>query len=147
MDRIIQKVAMSMARSATRRDFMSRAVRSIVGVGLGASFVFGGASYALAAPPCDARANNGCSGGNSWCTSSGDVNGCYMDNPVPYCGDCAYDNQGNITGCSTNGGNSGGYGSWFCCCNGEMSECTDCGPPGQGYQCVCNSKHGACPTR
>jgi hypothetical protein len=143
MDRMVQRLSMMMARSTTRRGLLSRVARATVGVGLGAGFIFGGSRYAFAAPPCSAGSDNGCAGGTSWCTGSGDVNGCYFGDPVDYCGDCAHDAQGNITGCGNNG-NSEDAGSWSCCCNGEMSECTDCGLPGQGAQCVCNSKRGSC---
>lgn len=144
-DQIIRKLSMQAARFTTRRDFLGKVGRGVVGVGLGAGFLFGADRYAWAV-------NSNCSANRTWNSQSGcnaqdacvngDTKGCHGftgdPNTANYCptSDC---NQSS-NGCQ--GEHPLKYGYWTCCCesggNKKISMCVDCGPGGSSSpNCIC----------
>jgi hypothetical protein len=138
MDKLVRKVSMGLAKSTTRRGFMSRMARGVVGIGLGASYLFGGNRYAFADADCKFGSKDNCGGD---CTGSGDKNGCYG---LPYC-------TGEGKTCGSNGECPTGMeykGGWTCCCGPTGSKkqhtCNDCGPSDGGRVCICHHTGADC---
>ena len=128
MDRMIRKLSMSLARSTTRRDFMSQLARGIVGAGMGAAFFFGGQRLAYASHCVHIGGTCGSCSGSSY-----DENGCITG--ISYC------STGN---CNSEGLCTGNYpwqiAQWTCCCNNNLSTCRDCSANPQGpIACMCLS--------
>lgn len=146
-DEIIRKLSVGAARLTSRRDFLGRVGRGIIGVGLGAGFLLGADRYAWAL-------NSNCSANRTWnsqggCDAdnaciNGDSRGCHGFDPT---GDMNKANYCPQTSCDTTnegcqGDHSIRYGYWTCCCqkNGvkRISKCVDCGPgAGTKPNCVC----------
>jgi hypothetical protein len=134
MDDLIRSVSIAMARSSSRRDFLSKVVRTVVGVGIGVGAIFGGSRMGYADQTCtsDAGVNcaaSNCQGGNSFgCTLTDECNAC-MKNA-----------NGFVIGCypGRNGGPGGAAQYWSCCCNHQHTACFDCHKSGSNHQlCQC----------
>jgi len=140
MDRMVRKLSMQTARTVDRRGFLSKIVRGMVGIGLGAGFVLGSSGYAWADASCKAvgtpnagttvacNAQTACTGGDAY--------GCKGFDPCPICatgGNCA-DNTPKA------------HGLWVCCCANHLTSCQDCGPAaGNKPTCICyNNSNTKC---
>jgi hypothetical protein len=152
MDRLVQRASIAMARTSSRRDFLSGMARLFVGAGFGASFLFGGRRHAFADKNCTGIFGAG-TPGHKACDATvdcrdGDHNGC---NILDYCkpgkgGKCPKPEEpGRCPPGRT------ATGEWVCCCHKKLSFCTDCELPGgpnpgpNGLDvCICHRKGGDC---
>jgi hypothetical protein len=125
---------MAVARTSTRRDFLSMLARGIVGAGFGAGVLFGGRRHAFADATCRTVKLRGRCLTND--CENGDANGCLGSS---YCATCPApdDNRKCSPGYKFDGG------TWTCCCSGMLTTCIDCVDP-TGRPCLCRKPGGPC---
>lgn len=147
MSRLVRRLSVGVAKSTTRRDFLSRMVRGFVGAGFATSMFFGGRQFAYA-NGCISYSAGTCGGTDC---AGGDANGCYG-----LSGNCAqYTFVGNVQctvsnhmlHCPANVCNEDIGNYWICCCNNSQMVCMDChacytSPSGTQVDCRCELANG-----
>ena len=130
-DKVMRDLSLKMARTTTRRGFLSRTVQASVGMGLlvGVLFGYGKRSFAsgcLSFPAAPYDPNHPDDPNVQWCA-----------NPDMHADDCNYGGEGNIQYVTCMCADSDGpcencptdytldY-TYRCCCDGRAKRCTKC---------------------
>lgn len=152
MDRFMYKLSVAVAKTSTRRQFLSRLTRGMVGAGLGASMLFGSSQYAFADANCKFHSTpdngGGPCNGKTRCGDKdandpkkpgtpSDANGC---GGLPYCAPAECDLTVTPPKCKAPLTDAG---YWVCCCKSKLSYCRDCIETGS-LKCICQKTVGRC---
>jgi hypothetical protein len=139
MDSLTEKVAVGLAGTISRRDLISRTLRGVVGLGLGAACLFGAQRSAFAVD-CFLWGGNTCGQGETACSDYSSTEGC---GGYGFCGGTGC--ESGTTNCNPDGPVPQNYGYWDCCCQDDvLYRCRVCGTAGGGPQCVCHGAIGVC---
>src|SRR5262245_40211716 len=122
MDHFIQELAVRIAETTSRRDFLSLMMRGVLGAGMGVLCVFGGERSAFADDKCRVIDERGCEGERH--CKNGDSMGCnVIPRPtadIPKCITCDF-TAGSRNPCVGSTPNIEKW--WSCCCNNQITVC------------------------